>query len=64
MKKLWTAAAGVAAIGMLVAGCSDPGGGEPGNATTGAGAWPAQSANLSGTTLTIWAAQNSVQARG
>lgn len=59
MKKLWTAAAGVAAIGMLVAGCSDPGGGEPGNATTGAGAWPAQSANLSGTTLTIWAAQNS-----
>ncbi|WP_205327192.1 ABC transporter substrate-binding protein [Glycomyces sp. YM15] len=45
-----------AAGAITLAGCSDPG------ADTGSGGpvtWPAQDADLSGTTLTIWAAQNS-----
>jgi raffinose/stachyose/melibiose transport system substrate-binding protein len=44
------------AAAITLAGCSDPG------ADTGADGpvtWPAQDADLSGTTLTIWAAQNS-----
>jgi raffinose/stachyose/melibiose transport system substrate-binding protein len=44
----------VAALGL--AGCSDPGSGGGG---TAAGDWPAQDTDLTGTTLTIWAAQNS-----
>lgn len=45
-----------AAGAIALTGCSDPG------ADTGTGGpvdWPAQDADLSGTTLTIWAAQNS-----
>ncbi|MCL8025302.1 ABC transporter substrate-binding protein [Nocardioides bruguierae] len=50
--------AGVAAVAvvLLSAACSDPG---SGSAASSSGEWPAQDADLSGTTLTIWAAQNS-----
>lgn len=60
MKKYLTIPAAVFAVGLLAAGCSDPtagsGGAEPGG---DAAAWPAQDTDLTGTTLTIWAAQNS-----
>ena len=49
------AIAGVAALAL--SGCSDPGTG--GGASAAPAAWPAQDASLEGTTLTIWAAQNS-----
>lgn len=62
MKKYLTIPAAALAVGLLVAGCSDPtagpGGAGPGDAT-GAAEWPAQDTDLTGTTLTIWAAQNS-----
>ncbi|TDL45241.1 ABC transporter substrate-binding protein [Microbacterium oleivorans] len=62
MKKRFPAAiAGVAVAALALAGCSDPGA-NAGNENAGgteAGAWPAQDASLDGTTLTIWAAQNS-----
>lgn len=57
MKNTFRAGAALAAVAALtLTGCSDPG--------AGAGAsdpaeWPAQDADLAGTTLTIWAAQNS-----
>ena len=56
MKNKFRGAAILAAVAALtLAGCSDPGtGGDSGPAE-----WPAQDADLSGTTLTIWAAQNS-----
>lgn len=64
MKKSMTVIAGIAAIGMVLAACSDPGAG--GSTTTGEDAsapsaehWPDVDTDLSGVTLTIWAAQNS-----
>lgn len=45
-----------AAAAVALAGCSDPGAGD---SDAGPADWPAQDADLSGTTLTIWAAQNS-----
>jgi raffinose/stachyose/melibiose transport system substrate-binding protein len=57
MKNRFRTTLAVAAAGAIaLTGCSDPG------ADTGADGpvdWPAQDADLSGTTLTIWAAQNS-----
>ena len=50
------AIAGVAALAL--SGCSDPGAGGSGDSAAPAD-WPAQDASLKGTTLTIWAAQNS-----
>ncbi|WP_129785757.1 ABC transporter substrate-binding protein [Promicromonospora panici] len=63
MKKYLTIPTAVIAVGLLAAGCSDPtagGGAEPGaEPGTGSADWPAQDTDLTGTTLTIWAAQNS-----
>ncbi|WP_194396364.1 ABC transporter substrate-binding protein [Microbacterium atlanticum] len=58
MKKRFSAVLALGAVAALtLAGCSDPGsGGDSGSAPA---EWPAQDADLSGTTLTIWAAQNS-----
>lgn len=58
MKKYLTITTAVVAVGLLAAGCSDPtaGGGGAGGEPA---AWPAQDTDLAGTTLTIWAAQNS-----
>ncbi|THV42791.1 ABC transporter substrate-binding protein [Glycomyces buryatensis] len=57
MKNKFRNVLALAAAGTLaLSACSDPG------ADTGSGGpvdWPAQDADLSGTTLTIWAAQNS-----
>lgn len=60
MKKYLTIPAAALAVGLLVAGCSDPTAG-PGAAGPGGDAaeWPAQDTDLTGTKLTIWAAQNS-----
>ncbi|MFD6138140.1 ABC transporter substrate-binding protein [Promicromonospora sp. NPDC060271] len=62
MKKYLTIPAATVAVGLLVAGCSDPtagpGGAGPGGSGTQA-EWPAQDTDLTGTKLTIWAAQNS-----
>jgi raffinose/stachyose/melibiose transport system substrate-binding protein len=59
-KSLLSAAVLTAASALLLAGCSDPGagGGTDGGAAAPA-SWPAQDADLEGTELTIWAAQNS-----
>ena len=58
MKKRFPAAVAISAVAALaLAGCTDPGAGG-GNSNAPAD-WPAQDADLSGTTLTIWAAQNS-----
>ena len=43
------------AAALILTGCSDPGT----STDSGPVAWPAQDADLTGTTLTIWAAQNS-----
>jgi len=66
MRKLWHGVAATAALGLLVAGCSDPGtGDEPDTGTDGGDAatsderWPDPTADLSGVTLTLWAAQSS-----
>ncbi|MEU4362697.1 extracellular solute-binding protein [Promicromonospora sp. NPDC023987] len=59
MKKYLTIPAAAVAVGLLTAGCSDPTAGAGSTEPGGAGAWPAQDADLTGTTLTIWAAQNS-----
>ena len=57
MKNRFRGAAVIAAVAALtLAGCSDPGAGGGDSAPAD---WPAQDADLSGTTLTIWAAQNS-----
>lgn len=57
MKKRFIAATSLAVVAALsLAGCSDPGNG--GGAAAPAD-WPAQDTKLDGTTLTIWAAQNS-----
>jgi raffinose/stachyose/melibiose transport system substrate-binding protein len=56
MNKMMRGLAGLAVAVTLLAGCSDPG---AETATSEGVEWPAQDADLSGTTLTIWAAQNS-----
>lgn len=63
MKKLWKTIGVVATASLVLAACSDPGpsngggGGENGSAQTAD--WPDPTADLSGTTLTLWAAQSS-----
>lgn len=56
MKNILRGAAVLAASAILLTACSDPG---AGGGSTGPVAWPEQDADLKGTTLTIWAAQNS-----
>ncbi|HEY1095328.1 MAG TPA: ABC transporter substrate-binding protein [Glycomyces sp.] len=57
MKNRFRTALALAAAGAItLAGCSDPG---ADTGSDGPVTWPAQDADLSGTTLTIWAAQNS-----
>ncbi|ALD14399.1 carbohydrate ABC transporter substrate-binding protein (plasmid) [Clavibacter capsici] len=58
MKLTWkTGATAVAvAAALTLTACSDPG---AGGGSSGPVTWPAQDADLTGTTLTIWAAQNS-----
>lgn len=59
MKKTLNSIAVVTATAaLLLAGCSDPGAGGDDGASTPA-SWPAQDTDLTGTSLTIWAAQNS-----
>lgn len=57
-KSLLSAAVIAATTAMLLSGCSDPGAGG-GSGSAAPASWPAQDADLSGTELTIWAAQNS-----
>ncbi|WP_278235707.1 ABC transporter substrate-binding protein [Isoptericola sp. AK164] len=64
MKKYLTAAAALASVALVATGCSDPSVSEAEPAagdgpTEEAGYWPEPTADLSGTSLTIWAAQNS-----
>jgi raffinose/stachyose/melibiose transport system substrate-binding protein len=57
MKNRFRTALALAAAGAItLAGCSDPG---ADTGSDGPVTWPAQDADLSGTTLTIWVAQNS-----
>ncbi|GAA2147699.1 ABC transporter substrate-binding protein [Glycomyces algeriensis] len=57
MKNRFRNALALAAAGAItLAGCSDPG---ADTGSDGPVSWPAQDADLTGTTLTIWAAQNS-----
>ena len=59
MKKTLNSIAVVTATAaLLLAGCSDPGAGGDDGASAPA-SWPAQDTDLTGTSLTIWAAQNS-----
>lgn len=56
MKNTFRGAAALAVVAALgLAGCSDPGAG----GDSAPASWPEQDADLSGTSLTIWAAQNS-----
>lgn len=50
------AAAALSVAALLLAACSDPG---AGTTSTGSVAWPESTADLTGRTITIWAAQNS-----
>lgn len=61
MKKFLTVPAAFAAVGLLAAGCSDPtaAGGSDTATDAASASWPAQDTDLTGTTLTLWAAQNS-----
>ncbi|MEV8273481.1 ABC transporter substrate-binding protein [Microbacterium sp. NPDC077184] len=60
MKKRFSAVAALAAVAALsLAGCSDPGAGSGTGRDASPAEWPAQDTDLTGTTLTIWAAQNS-----
>ncbi|GAB3165011.1 hypothetical protein GCM10027059_22050 [Myceligenerans halotolerans] len=59
MKKYLTVPAAILAVGLLAAGCSDPAAGGGGDDDAASESWPAQDTDLTGTTLTIWAAQNS-----
>jgi raffinose/stachyose/melibiose transport system substrate-binding protein len=57
MKKALVGLAAVtAAAALALSGCSDPG---SGGSSGGDAQWPAQNTSLKGTTLTVWAAQNS-----
>ena len=56
MKKAIAGAAVAASLALVLAGCSDPG---ASGTDTGPASWPAQDADLKGTSLTIWAATNS-----
>jgi len=57
MKNTFRTALALATAGALaLTGCSDPG---TGTDSGGPVDWPAQDADLTGTTLTVWAAQNS-----
>ncbi len=58
MKRLLMTTATLAAAGLLVAGCSDPGAGG-GTADTGDVTWPEATASLEGVELRLWAAQAS-----
>lgn len=58
MKRLLMTTATLAAAGLLVAGCSDPGAGG-GTADTGDVTWPEATASLEGVQLRLWAAQAS-----
>ena len=51
-------AATLAAASLVLAACSNPSSGNSSGSSSPA-AWPAETAKLDGTTLTIWAAQNS-----
>lgn len=55
-KKSVVAATAVAALTLSLSACSDPG---AGGTDAGPASWPAQDTDLTGTTLTVWAAQNS-----
>jgi len=60
MRKLWQTVAVLAGAALLAAGCSDPASGPDGDEPTqdgGAAGWPEPTADLSGVTLTVWAAQ-------
>jgi len=57
MKRYLAITAAALSVGLLATACSDPGTG--GGTSTDTAAWPAQDTDLDGTTLTIWAAQNS-----
>lgn len=62
MKRYLTAAAAIVAVGLLTTACSDPSiGGSVSSQSSGTATvqWPDAAADLSGVTLTIWAAQNS-----
>ncbi len=61
MKRYLTVTAVVAAATLTLTACSDPSvdTGSPAGAGGSAAEWPEPTADLSGTTLTIWAAQNS-----
>ncbi|MDY0891676.1 ABC transporter substrate-binding protein [Frigoribacterium sp. CFBP9030] len=59
-KKSAVAAAAVATLTLSLAGCSDPGAGG-GSSAGGPVSWPEQDADLTGTTLTVWAAQSTAE---
>lgn len=60
MKKKLTAVAAVAAVAMTLTACSDPTVGTTGsNGDAAEVTWPEATADLTGTTLTLWAAQAS-----
>ena len=58
MKKFAATTAIVTALGLTLAGCSDPSGADTDSAAPAE--WAAQTADLSGVELTFWAAQSSV----
>ncbi|ACZ31922.1 extracellular solute-binding protein family 1 [Xylanimonas cellulosilytica DSM 15894] len=60
MKKKLTMVAAATVVAMTLAACSDPTAGPTGGDADGAGAtWPEATADLTGTELTLWAAQAS-----
>ncbi len=61
MRTYLTVTAAVAVAALTLTACSDPsvGAGSATGAGEAAAEWPEQTADLAGTTLTIWAAQNS-----
>lgn len=60
-KKTTAAIAGIAALGMMFAGCGNPAaaGSDDNTDTSSADYWPAEDTKLDGVKLTFWAAQNS-----
>lgn len=67
MTRMWQGVAAVAVAGLVLAGCSDPGAGDTpapagdggGNGEVTAERWAEPTADLSGVSLTLWAAQSS-----